>query len=212
MSQQVNKDRPASIPILQGHKRLLDVSTKPHKEGSSWPLKSSLWWKISNIYKRRENCIIYHPVNLSLSFDNYQLKANRVLSVPLFTTTTPNNFKANSRCRIVSPVNISVIAPWLWPTKPISPGEMSFLLSPMLLRTLGQYLHLSPRDSPWVRQAQELTEFCPKSVPLLREEGACTKCHAVVLPHGKAFGVRRAVAQRLKWDPHWEARLCIFHI
>lgn len=84
VSQQVNKHSPATLRILQGHKRFLDFSAKPIKDESSVPLKSSLLWKISDIIQEER---IAPPLNPPLSFDNYPLKANHDLSVPLLITT-----------------------------------------------------------------------------------------------------------------------------
>lgn len=181
MSQQVNKHSPATVPILQGHKRFLDFSAKPVKKGSSWPLKCSSLWKISNIHKRRENCIIYPPWthHLALIITN-----SRPITFYLYPYSSPllNNFEANSRCHVSPSVNISVTAPSYGHQNPSLQGIRSLPPTPMMLRSFGQYLHLCLRGSPWVWQAQGLTEFSPKSDLLLREKGACIKCLAVRPP------------------------------
>lgn len=181
MSQQVNKHSPATVSILQGHKRLLGFSAKPVKEGSSGPLRSSLLWKISDTHKRTEHCIKYPPWTHHLALINTNSRPVMSYWYP-WSSPLPDNFEANSRWHAVSSVNISVIAPSDGIKIHLSKEWDVFLPDSRTLRPFGQYLRLWLRASPWVWQAQGLPEFSPKSDLLLGEKERWIKCHAVVSP------------------------------
>lgn len=54
VSQQINNDSPATVPMLQDHKKFLDFPAKPCYKRILLALKNSLVWKITNMYKKRE--------------------------------------------------------------------------------------------------------------------------------------------------------------
>ena len=181
MSQQVNKHSPATVSILQGHKRLLGFSAKPVKEGSSGPLRSSLLWKISDTHKRRENCIKYPPWTHHLALINTDSRPVMFYLWP-GSSPLPDNFEANSRWHAVSSVNISVTAPSYSFKIHLSKEWDVRLPTSRTLRRFGQYMPLCLGAIPWVWQVQGLPESSPKSDLILGEKEACIKCHTVVPP------------------------------